>query len=580
MPEYNGSTPERPADAQYFYTFAGWEPEVTAASSDSTYTAKYDSNRPTYTITWKNWDGKVLDTDSNVKRGETPKYNGRTPERAADDQFIYTFAGWDPVETAASSDTTYTAKFSPNRPTYKITWKNWDGKVLGTTGVTRGETPKYNGRTPERAADDQFIYTFAGWDPVETAASSDTTYTAKFSPNRPTYKITWKNWDGKVLGTTGVTRGETPKYNGRTPERPADAQYIYTFAGWDPVETAASSDSTYTAQFSLSRPTYTITWQNWDGTVLDTDASVKRGDTPRYNGRTPERAADEQYTYTFMGWDPVETAASSDSTYTAKFEQKRPTYKITWKNWDGKVLETDANVKRGETPRYNGQTVERAADEQYTYTFMGWGPVVTAASSDTTYTAKFEQNRPTYTITWKNWDGKVLDTDSNVKRGETPNYNGRTPERPADAENTYTFEGWEPAISAAAGDTAYIAHFHADPRETWVCLSCGAVNDEADRFCVNCQHERPDETWVCPSCGTVNDAADRFCVNCREPHAGQDETWICLSCGTVNDAADKFCVNCREPHAGQDETWICQSCGAVNDAADKYCVSCRQKRAP
>ena len=50
----------------------------------------------------------------------------------------------------------------------------------------------------------------------------------------------------------------------------------------------------------------------------------------------------------------------------------------------------------------------------------------------------------TYTVTWKNWDGTELEKDENVAAGATPSYDGETPTKPEDANNTYTFAGWSP----------------------------------------------------------------------------------------------------------------------------------------
>ena len=68
---------------------------------------------------------------------------------------------------------------------------------------------------------------------------------------------------------------------------------------------------------------------------------------------------------------------------------------------------------------------------------------------------------PTYTVTWKNYDGSVLETDTGVTYGTRPEYNGATPGQPEDENFTYTFNGWSPALEAVTGDTEYIAQFTA-----------------------------------------------------------------------------------------------------------------------
>ena len=42
----------------------------------------------TYTITWKNYDGSVLEIDTNVAYNSTPSYDGVTPTRPDDDEYI------------------------------------------------------------------------------------------------------------------------------------------------------------------------------------------------------------------------------------------------------------------------------------------------------------------------------------------------------------------------------------------------------------------------------------------------------------------------------------------------------------
>lgn len=73
-----------------------------------------NNSQPTedfYTITWKDWNGTTLETDSNVKKGTMPTYDGVTPTRP-DDEYTYTWTGWEPEVVPATANQTYTATYS------------------------------------------------------------------------------------------------------------------------------------------------------------------------------------------------------------------------------------------------------------------------------------------------------------------------------------------------------------------------------------------------------------------------------------------------------------------------------------
>ena len=63
--------------------------------------------------------------------------------------------------------------------------------------------------------------------------------------------------------------------------------------------------------------TYTITFKNDDGTVLQT-LTLAEGEMPSYSGNTPSKKGG-YYMYQFTGWQPAITAVSGDATYTAKY---------------------------------------------------------------------------------------------------------------------------------------------------------------------------------------------------------------------------------------------------------------------
>ena len=121
--------------------------------------------------------------------------------------------------------------------------------------------------------------------------------------------------------------------------------------------------------FDGSRNSYTIKWNNYDGTTLEID-HVKKGVIPTYDGQSPTRLDDDKYTYTWSGWDPEVVPAVANQTYTATYSYERLTT----------VYTINFDLNGGTSASYSGsKTVEAFTKDVFFYdcvkegwNFRGW----------------------------------------------------------------------------------------------------------------------------------------------------------------------------------------------------------------
>ena len=184
---WNG-TPTRTADAQYTYTFAGWS-LYQDSSADTNATKNVSRNRSvyaaytktvnTYTVTWKNADGTVLETDNNVPYGTVPTYDGATPTQDG-----VTSTGWTPEVGPVTGNAIYTATYIPHYTATFVTSADDGGQTLWTGRFAENTTPVYGGSTPTTTQGDSTEFEFIGWEPALGPITENTTYTAQFQDNR------------------------------------------------------------------------------------------------------------------------------------------------------------------------------------------------------------------------------------------------------------------------------------------------------------------------------------------------------------------------------------------------------------
>ena len=271
-----------------------------------------------------------------------------------------------------------------------------------------------------------------------------------------TFHITFQYEDGVILEEKDVAKDAMITYTGTTPTKSATDKYTYVFIGWDHELGKATKDDTFIAQFEQKAIVYTITFKNYDGTVLET-ATVEAGTVPTYDGQIPQKPSDESKNYTFAGWDKELVAATADATYTATYSEEVLKYEIIFKNYDGTVLET-VYVDAGIVPAYTQSTPTKSSTEMYDYTFANWDKEVVAATSDATYTAVYNETLKKYNVVFKDFDGTTLYSYT-ADAGTLATFTGETPSKSATPYLTFEFTGWDNELSTVLSDLVYTATY-------------------------------------------------------------------------------------------------------------------------
>ena len=203
------------------------------------------------------------------------------------------------------------------------------------------------------------------------------------------------------------------------------------------------------APFIKANVAYTITFKEYDGTVLCSDVyGYQEIPTPCDRNGKPSTTEHE---YDFDGWMRQSTqtkgivAAESDETYIATYSEQPRQYTITF--MDGTTTLQTRQLGYGQMAEFTGTEPTRANLE-----FAGWSPALTTITGDATYTAVFKA-RIIFNDEWgKEWQNSLWEV------GATPVYSGATPTHAATAQYSYEFQNW-PTISAATQNATYTAIF-------------------------------------------------------------------------------------------------------------------------
>ena len=447
---------------------------LTMADADAVIDANYSVNQ--YTITWLDDDNSQID-QTVVEYGAMPAHG--VPTKAADAQYTYTFDKWTPAVDYVTGDATYKATYTTTVNTYKVTFaagENGSVDLSAIENVAYGSEVTIDGNKLTIGTNDvtatpsaqtaEYTYAFVAWENAPATITGATTITATFSATKRSYTIKFVNGE-EELQSEVLEYGVLPAYKGATPTKAATAEFTYTFKGWDAEIAAVTGEATYTATFTATKRSYTITWLDDDNSQID-QTVVEYGAMPVHG--VPTKAADAQYTYTFDKWTPSVGYVTGDATYKATYTATVNTYKVTFAAGENGSVDLSAieNVAYGSEVTIDGNKLTigtndvtatpSAQTDEYTYAFVAWENAPATITGATTITATFSATKRSYVITFKDEDGTVLNAEEWFY-GTMPECD--EPTKADDEQYTYAFKAWTPEVVSVTGEATYTATYEA-----------------------------------------------------------------------------------------------------------------------
>lgn len=297
-----------------------------------------------------------------------------------------------------------------NKAIYKV--------VFNDDGVTTNRYTNYKGLVtfpadPEPAEG----YVFSGWYNTNdvkvkssTVFSADQTVKAVYTDaSNVFWTITFYNAApaDTVLESKSYQHGSIVTYGGVPPTISATAKYTYTFKGWDVEPTNAVEDFEYHAVYDSTIRSYTVTFNNTDGSKIES-ATFEYGKMPSCS-KTPTRSATAEWKYSHKGWKPAIDYVTEAATYTAIYDSSKVEYKVTFMN--------GTTVIEEQMVPYGDAAVAPTNVTREGYKFVGWNTSFANVTEALTVKALFEE-LIIRTVNIVNGDGETID-DVNVEDGET-----------------------------------------------------------------------------------------------------------------------------------------------------------------
>ncbi len=199
---------------------------------------------PVYTVTFKNSDGSIIETQQ-VRKNENAKMPN-SPNRTG-----YDFVGWSGTETNIQGDTTITAKFSIRK---------FDVVFIDNLNNTRAtKTFSYGDALVAPAINDTDMYVALGWDAILngiTTVTENLVVTAQYQIRE--FTVNFYDFENNILQTSKVAYGDGIA----APQLPNESPYIFiawdTFESFDYITKDMDIYPVYEYEDTVSTPTVSL----------------------------------------------------------------------------------------------------------------------------------------------------------------------------------------------------------------------------------------------------------------------------------------------------------------------------------
>ncbi|MCQ2346072.1 MAG: leucine-rich repeat protein [Paludibacteraceae bacterium] len=339
---FQGPDPQLPATDSCHYLFYGWSPALQPVTGDVVYTAVFDTVVNRYPVSFYDFDGSLIRTDS-LPYGQYPEFGSPLPSRPATPEYTYLFQSWVPALAPVTSEASYQASYAASLNSYTVLFLDADGSPLRSVDCFYGELPVFEGLQPAHPASDSCRYIFRGWSPDLQSVTEDAVYTAVFDTIVNRYPVAFYHFDGSLLFCDSLPYGQMPAFADSVPVMSESPEFVYTFRGWMPAPVPVRAAASYVALFDADVRTYPVSFYDFDGSLIARE-DYRYGSYPHFDGADPVRDDTPAFSYAFTGWSPAFSVVLDTAAYVAQYDSLINSYTVSAVAEHGTVTGTGTYV--------------------------------------------------------------------------------------------------------------------------------------------------------------------------------------------------------------------------------------------